>query len=182
MRRPLLLSLLAAALIGFAPGLRGAGPAPALAPALHFKLTLTRPMLANGGYIRLEPGDYSVAIEPSAAGLPHAVAVFSRGGVRVAAIPAELKGAPAGTKLSDIEMGTWSQASRRQNDARKDGSIAPFQFEVKARSVKAFYEALLTEFGMPEGDASSKAPATLDLKAPRGLPTIVPPAPTPAKK
>jgi hypothetical protein len=177
-KRPIL--LLAAALVGLAPGLRGAGPAPA--PPLQFKVTLTRPMLAASGYLRLEPGDYAVAIEPSAAGLPHAVAVFSRGGLRVAAVPAELKGAPAGTKLSDIEMGTWTQATLKPNDDYKNGKIVQLHLEVKVRSEKAFYEALLAEVGMPEGDASSKAPVTVDLKAPRSLPSIVPPAPTPAKK
>jgi hypothetical protein len=84
--------------------------------------------------------------------------------------------------LSDIEMGTWIQATLKPNDAYRNGKIAPLQFEVKVRSEKAFYEALLTEVGMPEGDASSKAPAALDLKASRSLPTIAPPTPTPAKK
>ena len=61
-RAATVIALAAAALLGLAPGLGAAGPA----PPPRFKLTLTRPMLANG-YVKLEPGDYDVAFEPSPA-------------------------------------------------------------------------------------------------------------------
>lgn len=161
-RRRLLTALAAAAIIAATP---------AFAEALRFKLHLTHPMRADA-HVKLEPGDYDVAFEPSPKGPPHFIAVFSRGGVRVATAPAELKGAPAGTVQSDIKIGPWIQGSFDQNYSRKDGSIHPAKFEVKVRSQRAFYEALLTEIEMPALDGDGKTPApTLTPSTPKATPT-----------
>lgn len=168
--------LAAAALVA---ALAAPGVAPGATP--RFTLTLTKPMRA--GNTRLEPGSYDVTFEPVPAGGTHFTAVFYRGGQRVAAAPAELKGAPAGFKLSEIVDG-WIQGTWNQNYARKDGSIHPARFEFRARAERAFFEALLTEIGMPEADGASKAPQTLTL-APHVAPgkALLPTrTPTPAKR
>jgi hypothetical protein len=168
LRHRLLTALAAAAIVASAP---------ALAEALRFKVSLTHPMRADA-YVKLEPGDYDVAFEPSPQGPPHFVAVFFRGGARVATAPAELKGAPAGTTVSDIKAGPSLKGTFDRRYLRKDGSIQVLKFEVKARSEKAFYEALITEIGMPalDGDAksSSKSP-----NGPTPKPTV--PKATPTK-
>ena len=67
-------------------------------------------------------------------------------------------------------MNEWMKASFDHKHARRDGSIHPAKFEFQARTERAFFEALLTEVGMPEADASSKAPAVVTVKTPRGIP------------
>ena len=153
---------------------RAAGPP-------RFTMTLEHTMRTPGN-VPLEPGTYDVTFEPSPAGSPHFIAVFHRGGVPVAKAPAELKGAPAGFKLSEIRD-EWIRASWSQNYARKDGSIHPAKFEFQARSSRAFFEALLTETGMPAADGSTKAPASLSLPTRVTLAPRTPPkaTPTPAK-
>lgn len=64
----LLAAIATAALLTPTPA-PAAGPAATSAQPLHFTLTLTRPMLANG-YVKLEPGDYDVAFRPSPPGCP----------------------------------------------------------------------------------------------------------------
>lgn len=172
MRRPLLFLILAAALLRQAPELLAAAPQ-AAAPAPHFKLTLTRPMLGNG-YVKLEPGDYDVAFTPAPAGMPHFIAVFSRGGAIVATAPAELKGASAGFKLSNVDVNAWIRGAFEHGYARKDGSIHPATFHMQAVSERAFFEALLTEVDVPATDGSSKAPATVTIGMPRPTPTKTP--------
>ena len=125
----------------------------------RFKLTVPRPMHAGTGG-RLEPGEYEVTFEPAPAGPPRYTAVFSRRGVRIATAPALLKNAPAGFKLSQVATGDWIQASWKAYDARKDGSIHAANFDFQVKSERAFFEALLTEIGMPALDGSSKAPQT----------------------
>lgn len=151
------------------------------AAAPRFTLTLDRPMRAPGN-VRLAPGTYDVTFEPAPSGSPHFTAVFHRGGVPVAKAPAELRGAPAGFELSEIPDG-WIQASWKNSDARKDGSIHPAKFDFQARSSRAFLEALLTEAEVPAADGSSKAPASVTLAPhvavpPKTLPKVTP---TPAK-
>jgi hypothetical protein len=160
------LAALAAAVLFAAASARGVEPA--AAPALRFKLELTRPMLADGK-VRLEPGVYDVAFEPSPAGPPRFTAVFFRGGVRIATAPGQLKGAPAGVKTSDIKAGasTWGAHGAH---VRRDGAIVPFNFDVHVKSERAFFESLLTEVGMPALDASSKAPATITITSPKATP------------
>ena len=143
----------------------------------RFTLTLERPMRTPGN-VPLEPGTYEVTFEPSPAGSAHFIAVFHRGGVPVAKAPAELKGAPAGFKLSEVPS-EWIRGSFGGKYARKDGSIHPAKFEFQARSSRAFFEALLTEIGVPAADGSTKAPASVSLPprvtvAPKSLPKKTP--------
>ena len=86
------------------------------------------------------------------------MAVFFRGGVRVSTAPAELKEAPAGFRSRRLNR-TGVRPARPQA-RRKDGSINQAKFDFQARTERAFFEALLTEIGMPEADGSSKAPPT----------------------
>lgn len=160
------LAAAAAAVLFVAASARAAEPA--AAPPLRFKLELTRPMLADGK-VRLEPGVYDVSFEPSPAGPPRFTAVFFRGGARIATAPARLKGAPAGVKPSDIRFGasTWGT---HDPTARKSGEIVALNFEVKAKAERAFYEALVTEIGMPAMDGASKAPATITFSTPKVTP------------
>jgi hypothetical protein len=159
-------AVLAAAVLFAAASARAAEPA--TAPPLRFKLELTRPMLADGK-VRLEPGVYDVVFEPSPAGTPRFIAVFSRGGVRLATAPSQLKGAPAGLNTSDIKAGASPWGSHDQH-ARKSGEIVALNFEVKAKAERAFFEALVTEVGIPALDASSKAPATITITSPKATP------------
>jgi hypothetical protein len=46
----------------------------------------------------------------------------------------------------------------------------PFNFDVHVKFERAFFEALLTEIGMPALDASSKAPATITITSPKATP------------
>jgi hypothetical protein len=160
------LAVLAAAALFAAASARAAGPA--TAPPIRFKLELTRPMLADGK-VRLEPGVYDVVFEPSPAGTPRFIAVFSRGGVRLATAPGQLKGAPAGLNTSDIKAGASLWGSHDPN-VRKSGEIVALNFELKAKSERAFFEALVTEVGIPAADGSSKAPATITFTTPKVTP------------
>jgi hypothetical protein len=118
--------------------------APQAVSQLRFKLLLTIPMLADGN-VKLAPGDYDVTFKPSPAGMPHFIAVFSRGGAPVATAPAELKGATAGFKLSNVPIDEWMRGSFTGKHARRDGTIHAATFEMHAQAERAFFEALVTE-------------------------------------
>jgi hypothetical protein len=72
-------------------------------------------------------------------------------------------------KLSDIRAGasTWGAHGAH---VRRDGAIHTADFDVQIKSERAFFEALLTEIGMPALDASSKAPATITITSPKATP------------
>jgi hypothetical protein len=161
------LAALAAAAAFVAAAARAAEPA--APPPPRFKLELTRPMLADGK-VRLEQGVYDVIFEPSPAGPPRFTAVFSRGGVRIATAPGQIKGAPAGLNTSDIKAGASLWGSHDPN-VRKSGEIVALNFDVKVKAVRAFFEALVTEVGIPAADGSSKAPATITFTTPKVTPT-----------
>ena len=139
---------LAALVLGASAVASGAPTAVERAPqsvsALRFKLLLTIPMLADGN-VKLAPGDYDVTFKPSPAGMPHFIAVFSRGGPPVATAPAELKSATAGFKLSNVPIDEWMRGSFTGKHARKDGTVHAATFEMHAQSERAFFEALVTE-------------------------------------
>lgn len=163
LRRPL--AAVAAALFT-AAATRAAEPA--TAPTLRFKVELTRPMLADGK-VRLEPGVYDIVFEPSPSGGPRFTTVFSRGGVRIATAPGQIKGAPAGLNTSDIKAGASLWGSHDPN-VRKSGEIVALNFDVKVKAERAFFEALVTEVGIPAADGSSKAPATITFTTPKVTP------------
>ncbi len=70
--------------IALAAAFLGALALPA-AGAPHFTLHLAHPMRA--GNVRLDPGDYEVRFEAAPSGPPRFVAVFLKGGARVATAP-----------------------------------------------------------------------------------------------
>jgi hypothetical protein len=135
----------------------------AVASKLRFKLLLTSPMLADGN-TKLAPGDYDVTFKPSPAGMPHFVAVFSRGGVPVATAPAELKNATAGFKLSNVPIDEWMRGSFIGKHARKDGTVHTAKFEMQAQSERAFFEALVTE----DTGGASRTPSPTPTRSPSG--------------
>ena len=83
--------------------------------------------------------------------------------------------------FSDIKD-EWVWGSFDHRHSRKDGSINPAKFSFQAKAERAFFEALLTEIGMPEADGSSKAPQTLTMGAARVAPPAkLVPSPTPTE-
>jgi phage tail-like protein len=62
------------------------------------------------------------------------------------------------------DMYEWIEASWKQNDARKDGSVVVTDPSLQAVSAREFYHALITEATIPDLDASSKDAAHLTLK------------------
>jgi hypothetical protein len=58
----------------------------------------------------------------------------------------------------------WFAASWKMNYARKDGSITAADFNLEARQERQFFNALITEVGIPACDGSSKEPAYLTIK------------------
>jgi phage tail-like protein len=58
----------------------------------------------------------------------------------------------------------WIAASWKMNFARKDGSVVAADFNREAMQERQFYNALITETGIPACDGSSKEPGYLALK------------------
>lgn len=58
----------------------------------------------------------------------------------------------------------WIAASWQSNYMRKNGSIVATDFKLDATSERQFFNALITETGIPACDGSSKEPAYLTLK------------------
>lgn len=58
----------------------------------------------------------------------------------------------------------WLQNSFEQKCSRQRGSIISADFDFNAVNELEFYEALITEFGMPALDAASKDPAKMNIK------------------
>lgn len=58
----------------------------------------------------------------------------------------------------------WIAASWQMNIQRKNGSIITADFNLEARSERQFFNALITEVGIPACDGASKEPAFLTLK------------------
>jgi hypothetical protein len=58
----------------------------------------------------------------------------------------------------------WIAASWAMNYMRKDGSIVTADFKLDAMSERQFFNALITEVGIPACDGGSKEPAYLTLK------------------
>ncbi|HKW78195.1 MAG TPA: phage tail protein [Candidatus Limnocylindria bacterium] len=80
----------------------------------------------------------------------------------------------AGVKYEDItvNVGTgmskafysWISATWSANPQRKDGSIVAADFNLNAMQKREFFNALITEIGIPACDASSKDAAFMTLK------------------
>ncbi|MBI3857961.1 MAG: phage tail protein [Planctomycetes bacterium] len=58
----------------------------------------------------------------------------------------------------------WIAASWQLNYQRKNGSIVACDYKLDAKSQREFFNALITETGIPACDGSSKEPAYLTLK------------------
>jgi hypothetical protein len=72
-------------------------------------------------------------------------------------------------KRSDIRAGP-SVWGTHHPQTRRDGAIHTADFDVQVKAERAFFEALLTEVGMPAADGSSKAPATITITSPKATP------------
>jgi hypothetical protein len=58
----------------------------------------------------------------------------------------------------------WIAASWSMNYQRKNGSVVACDYKLDAKSEREFFNALITETGLPACDGSSKEPAYLTLK------------------
>jgi len=58
----------------------------------------------------------------------------------------------------------WIQASWAMNYQRKNGAIVACDYKLDAKSQREFFNALITETGIPACDGASKEPAYLTLK------------------
>jgi len=58
----------------------------------------------------------------------------------------------------------WIKASFDKSYARKDGTVVAADFNFKPVAAASFFQALITEVGMPALDASSKDPAYVSIK------------------
>lgn len=160
-----------AAMLAVATGRVGAAP-------LKYTLHLEAPMRTDAG-AQLEAGTYDVVFEPAPGGGSSFTASYFLKGRLVAKGRAELRGAPPGTKLADIAVPQSARLVVSQGHARQDGAVHACDYDANVKGTMAFFHALLTEIGMPELDAASKAPAVLTVKTPRGIPPIALPTPTP---
>jgi hypothetical protein len=58
----------------------------------------------------------------------------------------------------------WISASWKMNYQRKNGAIVACDYKLDAKSQREFFNALITETGIPACDGSSKEPAYLTIK------------------
>ena len=58
----------------------------------------------------------------------------------------------------------WIQAALNMNDARKNGSIVAYDYNLEARSEREFFDALITQVTIPAMDAASKDQCYMTVK------------------